>query len=158
MRLEFVNPQLQLKPGMFTTVWIETRQKSDVITIPTEAIIHSGERNIVFVAQKEVGKYAPRQVVTGLAGDGHITEVLSGLKAGETVVVSGQFLLDSESQLQEALQKLLAARLQIKGGGKGSATATPAEVWTCPMHPTIAEDKAGECPICGMDLVKKKVK
>ena len=154
VRLEFVNPQLQLKPGMFTTVWIETRQKTDVLTIPTEAILRSGERNIVFVAQEELGKYAPRQVVTGLSGDGHITEIISGLKAGETVVVSGQFLLDSESQLQEALQKLLAARLQIKGGGGAAA----AEVWTCPMHPTIAEDKKGECPICGMDLVEKKVK
>ena len=157
VRLEFVNPQLQLKPGMFTTVWIETRHKTGVITIPTEAIIHSGERNIVFVAQKEIGKYAPRQVVTGLSGDGHITEIISGLKAGETVVVSGQFLLDSESQLQEALQKLLAARLQVKGGEEGSEAAAPTEVWTCPMHPTIAEASAGECPICGMDLVKKKI-
>ncbi len=153
VRLEFINPQLQLKPGMFTTVWIETRQRSGVLAIPTEAIIHSGERNIVFVAKKEVGKYEPRQVVTGLSGDGHVTEIKSGIKAGEAIVVSGQFLLDSESQLQEALQKLLASRLQVKGGG---GAAGPAEVWTCPMHPKIAEDKAGECPICGMDLVKKK--
>jgi Cu(I)/Ag(I) efflux system membrane fusion protein/cobalt-zinc-cadmium efflux system membrane fusion protein len=114
IRLEFVNPQLQLKPGMFTTVWIETQQRSGVLTIPTEAIIHSGERNIVFVAQDELGKYEPRQVVTGLSGDGHVTEVKSGLQAGETIVVSGQFLLDSESQLQEALQKLVASRLQVK--------------------------------------------
>jgi len=61
VRLEFVNPSLQLKPGMFTTVWIKTRQRSGILTIPTEAIIHSGERNLVFVSP-EMGKYQPRQV------------------------------------------------------------------------------------------------
>ncbi len=158
VRLEFVNPQLQLKPGMFTTVRIETRQKSDVLFVPTEAVIHSGKRNLVFVALAELGKYEPRQVTTGLAGDGHVTEVLSGLEAGETVVVSGQFLLDSESQLQEAMQKLLAARLQAKGMGTRNAergTRNGGPVWTCPLHDNIKEDKAGECPICGMDLEKK---
>ncbi|MBW2735418.1 MAG: efflux RND transporter periplasmic adaptor subunit [Deltaproteobacteria bacterium] len=165
VRLEFVNPNLQLKPGMFTTVWIETQQRSDVLAIPTEAIIHSGERNLVFVTT-QVGKYAPRQVVTGLSGDGHITEIKSGLKEGEVVVISGQFLLDSESQLQEALQKLLASRLQAKRGktpehGAHDHTAhqhqhAAQEIWTCPMHPRIAEEKAGSCPICGMDLVLKK--
>ena len=186
VRLEFENPQLQLKPGMFTTVWIETRQRSGVLTVPTEAILHSGERNIVFVAQSEVGKYAPRQVVTGLSGDGHITEIKSGLEAGETIVISGQFLLDSESQLQEALQKLLASRLQAKPGTQvavssgpkgntGNRDQTPARragapahgdpkhehgpprFWTCSMHPQIVQKGPGTCPICGMDLNEKKL-
>jgi Cu(I)/Ag(I) efflux system membrane fusion protein/cobalt-zinc-cadmium efflux system membrane fusion protein len=164
VRLEFVNPSLQLKPGMFTTVWIETRQKSGVLTVPTEAILHSGERNTVF-AVKGMGRYEPRQVVTGLSGDGHVTEVLSGIKEGEAVVVSGQFLLDSESQLQEAMQKLLAARLQAKQGHQHKHEQGHEHknkhknktVWTCPMHPQIVERKAGSCPICGMDLVKKKL-
>jgi membrane fusion protein, copper/silver efflux system len=165
VRLEFVNPSLQLKPGMFTTVWIETRQRSGVLTIPTEAIIHSGERNIVFTTT-EVGKYVPNQVVSGLSGDGHVTEIKRGLKEGEVVVVSGQFLLDSESQLQEALQKLLASRLQAKQGPPSKTNKQDPhaghkqgkqEVWTCPMHPQIVEHKEGSCPICGMDLVKKKV-
>ncbi len=147
VRLVFLNPNLQLKPGMFATVWVETRQKDDVLAIPTEAIIHSGERTLVFVAGSEVGKYAPREVVTGLSGDGHITEIKSGLEAGETVVVSGQFLLDSESQLQEAMQKLLAARLQVKTG--------PEEVWNCPLHPTITAKESGECNVCGVARVKK---
>jgi len=146
VRLEFKNPGLQLKPGMFTTVRIDTRKRSSVITVPTEAILHSGERTLVFVAGDEVGKYAPREVVTGLTGDGHITEIKEGLTAGETVVVSGQFLLDSESQLQEAMQKLLAARLQKK---------PPGPTWTCPMHDTISEEAEGECPICGMPLEKQ---
>jgi len=167
VRLEFKNPGLQLKPGMFTTVRIETRKRSGVITVPTEAVLHSGERTLVFVAGEEVGKYAPREVVTGLTGDGHITEIKEGLTAGETVVVSGQFMLDSESQLQEAMEKLLAARLQKK---------PPGPTWTCPMHDTISEVgrdnavpqgpegsedvEASEmtCPICGMPLEKKEAK
>ena len=159
VRLEFVNPGLRLKPGMFATVWIKTREKSNTLVAPTESIIHSGARNLVFVALAELGKYEPRQVTTGMAGDGHVTEVLGGLKAGETVVVSGQFLLDSESQLQEAMQKLLAARLQARGARsaeRGTRSAGP--VWTCPLHPRIAEDKAGECVICGMELTEKKAK
>jgi hypothetical protein len=112
-----------------------------------------------------VGKYVPKQVVTGLSGDGHVTEIKSGLKVGEVVVVSGQFLLDSESQLQEALQKLLASRLQAKQGPPSTKSKPDPhaghkqgkqEVWTCPMHPQIVEHKSGSCPICGMDLVKKK--
>ena len=164
VRLEFQNPGLQLKPGMFTTVRIDTRHLSGVLAVPTEAVLHSGERNIVFVALG-LGKYEPRQVVTGLSGAGHLTEVKSGLREGETIVLSGQFLLDSESQLQEAMQKLLASRLQAKQkqhqpGGHDHAAGekkAPKAVWTCPMHPQIAEDKPGECPICGMDLVEKKV-
>ena len=53
--------------------------------------------------------------MTGLTGDGHVTEVLSGLEAGEQVVVSGQFLIDSESQLEEAIQKMLSRRSRAAG-------------------------------------------
>ncbi|MEA1921571.1 MAG: efflux RND transporter periplasmic adaptor subunit [Pseudomonadota bacterium] len=117
VRLEFNNPGVELKPGMFATVHIEGQRKEGVLKVPTEAIIHSGERQIVFIAG-EVGKYEAREIVTGLVGDGHLTEVLSGLSQDEMVVTSGQFLLDSEAQLQEAVQKLLAARLQVKGPAK----------------------------------------
>ncbi len=113
VRLEFNNPGVELKPGMFATVRIEGQRKEGVLKIPTEAIIHSGERQIVFIAG-EIGKYEAREIVTGLVGDGHLTEVLSGLSQDDMVVTSGQFLLDSEAQLQEAVQKLLAARLQVK--------------------------------------------
>jgi Cu(I)/Ag(I) efflux system membrane fusion protein/cobalt-zinc-cadmium efflux system membrane fusion protein len=168
VRLEFENPGVELKPGMFATVRIEAQRKEDVLLVPTEAVIHSGLRNLVFVT-KEIGKYEARNVVTGLAGDNHVTEVISGLEEGETVVISGQFLLDSESQLQEAVQKLLAARLQAKGNAAAEAKGPTENVdarqdhqhdapayWTCPMHPQIVQDEPGTCPICGMDLVEKK--
>ena len=167
VRLEFKNPGVELKPGMFATVRIEAQRKEEVLTIPTEAILHSGERQLVFITG-EIGKYEAREIVTGLVGDGHVTEVISGLSQGDTVVTSGQFLLDSESQLQEAVQKLLAARLQVKNKQKAEADSANPNVgpehgqnsaeayWTCSMHPTIVQDGPGTCPICGMDLVEKK--
>lgn len=169
VRLEFSNPGLNLKPGMFATVYIEARTRSNALVIPTESIIHSGERKIVFVSP-ELGKYEPRKVVTGLIGDNRVTEILSGVREGETVVSSGQFLLDSESQLQEALNKLMAKRLQVKQqkktaeGGKELQLTSAGEpesdkresYYTCSMHPHVVQDEPGTCPICGMDLVEKK--
>ena len=169
VRLEFTNPGVELKPGMFATVRIQAQRKEEVLRIPTEAIIHSGERQIVFITS-EIGKYQAREIVTGLVGDGHLTEVVSGLLQGDTVVTSGQFLLDSESQLQEAVQKLLAARLQAKDKQNPKAISLPpasehdhgsdsgAIYFTCPMHPTIVQEGPGSCPICGMDLVEKQQK
>lgn len=155
VRLEFPNPGLALKPGMFATVRIETRRKDDALVIPTEAILHSGERQIVFVADG-IGRYSPRDIDTGLVGDRQLTEVVGGLEAGEQVVVSGQFLLDSESQLQEAINKMLEARLQIEPhpGHEHSAAGESSGIFSCPMHPEIVQEGFGTCPICGMDLVE----
>lgn len=165
VRLEFDNPGLALKPGMFATVQIEAQRKNDVVVVPTEAVIHSGTRQLVFVAL-ELGRYEMREVSTGMVGDRYVTEVISGLQPGERVVTSGQFLLDSESQLQEAVQKLLAARLhakekRVKAPAGAAADESAAEAggdtyWTCGMHPQIVQDEPGTCPICGMDLTPKK--
>ena len=157
VRIEFPNPGLALRPGMFATVLIETQRHDDVVRVPTEAIIHSGQRQIVFVVQ-DYGRYQPRDVRTGLYGDRRLTEVLSGLDAGDEVVVSGQFLLDSESQLNEALDKLLADRLQKRSGESVDPHAghdhEQTGLFTCPMHPDfVTEDPDATCPQCGMDLV-----
>ncbi len=160
VRLEFENPGLNMKPGMLAIVRIETQKKDRVTTVPSEAIIHSGQRRLVFVV-RDYGRYQPREIVIGLVGDNHRTEVVEGLTEGERVVVSGQFLLDSESQLQEAVAKLLEARLQAKPDGAGGHAQDNSQgqgkvtYWTCPMHPEVVQDEAGTCPQCGMDLVKK---
>ncbi len=163
VRMEFENPGVILKPGMFATVRIQAERKENVLTIPSEAILQTGERNIVFVSETE-GRYEAREVVTGLTGDDHRTEVLEGLQEGELVVTSGQFLLDSEAQLQEAVQKLINDRLQATSEANTSQKNTHdhanmehnGEYYTCPMHPTIVQETPGDCPICGMDLVKKQ--
>ncbi len=154
VRLEFDNPGVKLKPGMFATVYIEYRKKVDTLAVPTEAILHSGRRKLVFIAHGE-GRFEPREVTTGLQGDHRVTEITSGLAEGDLVVTSGQFLIDSESQLQEALKKILASK---KGGDAATTTDHdhPETVWSCPMHPEVLSDGEGRCPECGMFLEERQ--
>ena len=108
VRLELSNEGGDLRPEMFGNVIIEGSRKRDVVAVPSEAVIRSGRRNLVVVALGE-GRFAPKPVALGLdSGDGWI-EVSEGLEPGEEIVVSSQFLIDSESNLQEAVRKLLAA-------------------------------------------------
>ena len=106
IRLEFENPDLSLKPDMFAEVFIRTRAKGPGLTIPSESVIRSGTRNIVFVA-KGNGRFSPREATLGIPVDGGRVHVITGLARGETVVTSGQFLLDSESRLKEAVRKMM---------------------------------------------------
>jgi len=151
VRLEFENPGIRLKPGMFATVYIQYRRADDVLAIPGEAILDSGRRKIVFVSAGN-GRFEPREIVTGLVGDRRRTEVLSGLREGEEIVTSGQFLIDSESQLQEAIQKMLDRR---SGAADASAAAEPETIYSCPMHPDVISATEGRCTRCGMDLEER---
>ena len=152
VRLEFPNPDLRLKPGMFATVYIQFRREDDTLVVPTEAILNSGTRQIVFVAVGE-GRFEAREITTGLVGDRHLTQVVSGLDAGDEVVVSGQFLIDSESQLQEAIAKMLARRSDATSGH--ADTEHEETLYACPMHPEQVSHEPGRCPICGMDLEER---
>ena len=147
-----------MKQGMFATVRIESEHAKNVLTVPTEAIINSGERKIVFLSRGN-GKFEPREIQTGLADDSnYYSEVISGLEENEIVVVSGQFLMDSESQLQEAVQKLLDAKFKstLNSGSEEDHDHSGSTYFTCPMHPTSVQEEGGDCPICGMDLIEKE--
>ncbi len=109
VRLEFPNKQELLKPGMYAHVKLETDHYPDAVVVPSEAIIRTGERNLVFI-KKDRGRFEPRKVVIGAENAQGKVQILSGLREGEEIVTSAQFLLDSESRLQEAIQKMLAAR------------------------------------------------
>ncbi|MBL7074453.1 efflux RND transporter periplasmic adaptor subunit [candidate division KSB1 bacterium] len=113
VRLEFANPGMRLKPDMYANIKIQPVAARDVAVVPEEAVIHSGERTLVFLAKGE-GRFESRDVTLGLEGEGGYYEVLEGLEEGDVIVTSAQFLLDSESKLQEAIQKMLAAK-----GGHG---------------------------------------
>ncbi|MDA8139842.1 MAG: efflux RND transporter periplasmic adaptor subunit [Desulfobacteraceae bacterium] len=106
LRLTFDNRDGQLKPGMYANVYLQSALPSDALVIPQEAVIDSGVRKLVFVA-RDKGKFEPREVQLGVEGDNYEIQVLKGLKEGEKIVVSGQFMLDSESRLREAIQKML---------------------------------------------------
>jgi len=109
IRLEFDNPGLELKPEMYADIRIKTTAKEKGTIIPAESVIRSGERNIVFIT-RDNGKFTPRSVTLGMQVDGGKVQVLTGIIPGENVVTSGQFLLDSESKLKEAIQKMMAAK------------------------------------------------
>lgn len=104
VRLAFDNTDLLLKPDLFAEVTIYAGKQVDAVVIPSEAVIRSGAKNQVFVVRGS-GKFEPRLITTGLASNGDIA-VLDGLKAGEEVVISAQFLIDSESKLHEAATKM----------------------------------------------------
>ena len=106
IRLEFENPDLKLKPEMYGDVMIHTRDPGEGLVVPAESIIRSGERNLVFVT-RETGKFSPRVVKLGRYLDDNLIHILEGLAPGDRVVTSGQFLLDSESKLQEAIKKMM---------------------------------------------------
>ncbi len=112
VRIEFPNPDLLLKPGMYGNVRIRTATIQNVLVVPTEAVIRSGERNLVFLAKGD-GRFEPREVRIGEESNGKI-RIISGLLGNETVVISAQFMLDSESRLQEAIQKMLAEKSGAK--------------------------------------------
>ncbi len=106
-RINLDNPDLELKPDMYVNVRLKTEPARDVLAIPAEAILNSGEVQSVFVSLGE-GKFEPRRVQTGLYSDDGYVEIREGLSADEQVVVSAQFMLDSESQLQEVIRKMMA--------------------------------------------------
>lgn len=102
VRLEFPNPDLALKPGMFGDVTLAV-EAADGVTVPESAIIDSGTRQVVFVGLGQ-GRFEPRLVRLGVRGDGR-AEVLSGVAEGEQVVVRANFLLDSESRLRALVEQ-----------------------------------------------------
>jgi Cu(I)/Ag(I) efflux system membrane fusion protein len=104
VRMVFDNPDLLLKPDMFANVVIEASELPDLVVIPSEAIIRSGTREQVFV-QRAPGKFEPRKVIVGVSSEGW-TEIKSGIEPGDDVVISAQFLIDSESKLREAASKM----------------------------------------------------
>jgi len=114
LTLEVPNRKERLRVGMYATVVFEPTAAVNALVVPTEAVLRTGERNVVIVALGD-GRFAPRDVRLGPEGDG-VVQVLDGLSEGDEIVTSSQFLIDSESNLREAIQTMIAAKRE--GGGK----------------------------------------
>jgi len=96
VRIELANRDGRLRPGMFATVHLGDTSRSALL-VPSEAVIRTGKRTLVMLADGK-GRFRPAEVRIGRDTGGQ-TEILAGLSAGEKVVASGQFLLDSEASL-----------------------------------------------------------
>jgi Cu(I)/Ag(I) efflux system membrane fusion protein len=108
-RIVLSNPQHRLAPGMFASVEIVPPASStQAIVIPSEAVIETGTRNVVIV-DAGAGKFRAQEVRIG-AQSGGKTEIIDGIREGETVVLSGQFLIDSEASLSGTLARLENSR------------------------------------------------
>ena len=105
-RIELANPDGRLKPGMFASVRFASLDNKEMLLIPSEAVIQTGERSVVMLALGE-GKFQPVDIETGIVVNDQ-TEIRSGLKAGQKVVISSQFLLDSEASLKATGNRLMA--------------------------------------------------
>jgi Cu(I)/Ag(I) efflux system membrane fusion protein len=100
-RVELANPKLELRPGMFGDVTLET-DAAEAVVIPSDALVDTGDHRYVFV-DRGGGRFEPRSVRPG-ARDGARVAILSGLAAGERVVTRASFLLDSESRMRAAVE------------------------------------------------------
>jgi len=139
VRLEAENPGLRLRPDMFVNVELETHSP-DALTVPMDALLDSGLTKRVYVDRGN-GAFEPRKVETGRrAGDR--VEVVSGLATGERVVVSGTFLLDSESHLKSPQRSPAANQKQASIGASSPTPETSVKDPSCGMVVSPAESVA----------------
>ncbi|OGJ87305.1 MAG: hypothetical protein A2268_01840 [Candidatus Raymondbacteria bacterium RifOxyA12_full_50_37] len=146
VRIALANTQdLALKPGMTGLVTVMAIAAKDAVAVPEQAVIHSGRRDIV-VLDLGNGYFAPREVMLGPVAAGYV-QVITGVQEHERVVTSSQFLIDSESNLREAVKRL--ANMQT-----GDTLHGHPENFTPP--PVVSQDSAQRtCPIMGGPINKK---
>ena len=99
IRTQLSSPDGLLRPGMYVNAVIRSEMGTRLV-VPRSAVLHTGKRNVVFVAMGE-GRFEPRDIRIGVGGE-DVLEVLEGLSEGERVAISGNFLIDAESQLMGA--------------------------------------------------------
>jgi membrane fusion protein, copper/silver efflux system len=144
VRLEADNPGFVLRPDMFVDVEMPV-ELGPALTVPKEAVLDSGTRRVVYVAEGD-GFFAPRRVETGWR-QGDRVEIVSGLREGERVVTSGNFLLDSESRMRAAgAEETPEGEAQAHGEARADAAA--------PGAATAVEKD----PICGMTVSTAEAK
>ena len=108
VRIELPNPDGVLLPDMYADVEIGTGGGKPVVSVPNDAVIDTGARQVVLVDKGE-GRFEPREVKLGARGEGY-TEIREGVQAGEQVVTAANFLIDAESNLKAALQSMAAPK------------------------------------------------
>jgi membrane fusion protein, copper/silver efflux system len=131
---------VEFKPEMYATINLFSPPEIKNVTVPDRAIIRSGERNILVVALGG-GYFAPRDVKLGVEADGYV-EILEGIKDGEQIVTSSQFLIDSESNLKAAVSSMLSHTKS--DSAKPTGQSTPAVQSTTKAKNDGTPDKNGD--------------
>jgi Cu(I)/Ag(I) efflux system membrane fusion protein len=174
-RIELANPGGRLKPGMFATLSFSRRQTQAAVLIPSEAVIRTGQRDVVIVALGD-GRFRAAEVQVGTESGGQ-TEIRKGLNAGDSVVLSGQFLIDSEASLSATVARLEGAGEKsepqtqgYKGRGRVLEVAAaqgrvelehepiPAMQWPAMTMEFVVEDKAQLAKLKKGDAVEFEVR
>jgi Cu(I)/Ag(I) efflux system membrane fusion protein len=118
-RIVLSNPGAALKPGMFATASFRGPEAKAAVLVPAEAVIRTGTRDVVIVAQGD-GRFAPVEVAVGRES-GDMVEIVKGVNAGDRVVTSSQFLIDSEASLRGVLQRMNEGEKGADHAGHGAA-------------------------------------
>ena len=139
VRLVMSNPTLALKPGMYVNVDIAAQLGTQLV-VPASAVLHSGQRSVAFIDRGE-GNLEPRTVTTGPQIDGDIV-ILSGLRPGDRVVSSANFLIDSEAQLQSASQNFAPPSTEPAANNAGSAEKLSIDFSSIPSPPRTGSNTA----------------
>ncbi|MEE9431454.1 MAG: efflux RND transporter periplasmic adaptor subunit [Melioribacteraceae bacterium] len=168
VRIELKNINDELKPAMFGNVKIISEQESnsELPSVPETAIIRSGRKNIV-VRSIGDGKFLPIEVQLGQYSDGYY-QILNGIKVNDIIVTSGQFMIDSESNLRSAINLFSSSESEHSTHINTDKTPTivrqgvvdvksidkngNGKVYECPMDWNVISDEDGRCPICNMFL------
>jgi membrane fusion protein, copper/silver efflux system len=161
VRVVVPNPDGRLAAGAFAEVELDSPDDAERVWIPSEALIQTGHESRVIVKQAD-GSFRPVRVATGRQVDER-TEIVAGLVGGEAVVVSGQFLIDSEASLSGALSRLEPAPDTAHAPGPHTAPAAAGKqgndrrvlYWYDPMVPDQHFDRPGKSPFMDMQLVPK---
>ena len=132
VRVVVKNPHTRLRPGMFATVHFRSAPLKEALTVPTEAVIMTGTRSVIIVADDGT-HFRPVLVRVGTEQGGR-SQILEGLRAGENVVASGQFLIDSEASLRGAFDNLAGASDTPKMDSQPELMPSPAEKPTGGAH------------------------
>jgi Cu(I)/Ag(I) efflux system membrane fusion protein len=123
VRVELANPRGRLKPAMYGSVELKAGSPTPRLAVPDTAILDTGTRQLVLI-DRGSGAFEPRTVRSGVHADGY-TEILGGVVAGESVVVNGNFLIDSESNLRAAIHALGANGQKAATEGANSPAGVP---------------------------------
>jgi Cu(I)/Ag(I) efflux system membrane fusion protein len=151
VRFSVHNKGLKVRPGMVANVTVHGTPKHEALMVPSEAVIRTGARMVVIV-QEAQGRFRAQEVAAGLES-GDRTEILRGLQPGEKVVVSGQFLIDSEASLKGAIARLEAGAPQPVSGSEPAqeASAHLAQGTVKRLDPAAGKVMISHGPVASLD-------